>query len=34
MDELQNLRGLGLKATLPRLKILEVIRASAQRHLR
>jgi Fur family ferric uptake transcriptional regulator len=33
MDEIENLRHAGLKATQPRLKVLEVIRTSAQRHL-
>jgi len=33
MDELENLHRVGLKATLPRMRVLEIIRASAQRHL-
>ena len=33
MDELENLRRVGLKATLPRMRVLEIIRASPQRHL-
>jgi len=33
MDEFQNLHRVGLKATLPRMRVLEVIRTSKQRHL-
>jgi Fur family ferric uptake transcriptional regulator len=33
MDELENLRHVGLKATQPRLRVLEIIRSSPQRHL-
>lgn len=33
MDELENLRHVGLKATQPRLRVLEIIRTSSQRHL-
>ena len=33
MDELENLHRFGLKATLPRMRVLEIIRASPQRHL-
>ncbi|WP_280154480.1 ferric iron uptake transcriptional regulator [Piscinibacter sp. XHJ-5] len=33
MDELENLRHVGLKATQPRLRVLEIIRTSPQRHL-
>jgi len=33
MDELENLHRVGLKATLPRMRVLEIIRSSPQRHL-
>lgn len=33
MDELENLHRVGLKATLPRMRVLEIIRASSRRHL-
>jgi len=33
MDELENLHRVGLKATLPRMRVLELIRSSPQRHL-
>lgn len=33
MDATDDLRQLGLRATLPRLKVLEVLRGSSQRHL-
>jgi Fur family transcriptional regulator, ferric uptake regulator len=33
MDELENLHRVGLKATLPRMRVLELVRTSPQRHL-
>jgi Fur family ferric uptake transcriptional regulator len=33
VDELEHLRQVGLKATLPRLKVLEILRQSPQRHM-
>ncbi|HEX6363744.1 MAG TPA: ferric iron uptake transcriptional regulator [Albitalea sp.] len=33
MDALENLHRVGLKATLPRMRVLEIIRSSPQRHL-
>ena len=33
MSDAQNLRGMGLKATFPRLKILELFEKSTQRHM-
>ena len=33
MSNIEELKNTGLKATLPRLKILEVFQASAQRHM-
>jgi Fur family ferric uptake transcriptional regulator len=33
MDELENLHRVGLKATLPRMRVLEIVRTSPQRHL-
>jgi len=33
MDEITHLRQLGLKATLPRLKVLEILRHGPRRHL-
>lgn len=33
MDDLQNLHRYGLKATAPRMRVLEIIRSSPQRHL-
>jgi Fur family transcriptional regulator, ferric uptake regulator len=33
MDEFEKLHRVGLKATLPRMRVLEIIRASPQRHL-
>jgi len=33
MSESKDLRNIGLKATLPRLKVLELFQTSAQRHM-
>lgn len=33
MDEFEHLQRVGLKATLPRMRVLEIMRASTQRHL-